>query len=138
VHVEATGNLPFEAAGSQTPMAGDTICRIWMYETAADVTGVLIARASGMSFRDALRERICGPLEMKDTGFSVSGQSIGRLATAYERDNAATGERSSKTPHAPGPLGRQLRMTRLLRHRLVQHLRLPVGVQPVRIEVDRA
>jgi len=29
---------------------------------------------------------------MKDTGFSVSGGSLDRLATAYERDNAATGE----------------------------------------------
>ncbi len=64
----------------------------WMYHTAADVTGVLIARATGKSFGDALRERICDPLGMKDTAFSVDGESIGRLATAYERDNAATGE----------------------------------------------
>src|SRR3954447_12445005 len=28
VHIEATGNLAFEGAGSQTPMAGDTICRM--------------------------------------------------------------------------------------------------------------
>ncbi len=34
----------------------------WMYDTAADVTGVLIARTTGMSFGDALRERLCGPL----------------------------------------------------------------------------
>src|SRR5438874_12042189 len=45
-----------------------------------------------MSFGDSLRELICDPLGMKDTAFSVSGQSIDRLATAYERDNAATGE----------------------------------------------
>ena len=64
----------------------------WMYDTAADVTGVLIARATGMSFGDALRERICDPLGMKDTGFSVGGESIGRLATAYERDNSVNGE----------------------------------------------
>jgi CubicO group peptidase (beta-lactamase class C family) len=64
----------------------------WMYDTAADVTGVLIARATGMSFGDALRERICGPLGMTDTAFCVPGGSIDRLATAYERDNAATGE----------------------------------------------
>ena len=63
-----------------------------MYDTAANVTVVLIARATGMSFGDALRERICDPLGMKDTAFSVGGESIGRLATAYERDNAATGE----------------------------------------------
>jgi CubicO group peptidase (beta-lactamase class C family) len=62
-----------------------------MYETAADATGVLIARATGMSFGDALRERICEPLGMKDTAFSVGGESISRLATAYQRDDA-TGE----------------------------------------------
>jgi len=53
---------------------------------------VLVARATGRSFGDALRERICVPLGMKDTGFSVSAENLGRLATAYERDNAATGE----------------------------------------------
>jgi CubicO group peptidase (beta-lactamase class C family) len=63
----------------------------WMYHTAADVTGVLIARATGISFGDALRERICGPLGMKDTAFSVAGENISRLATAYQRDEG-TGE----------------------------------------------
>lgn len=63
----------------------------WMYHTAASVTGVLIARATGMSFGDALRERICDPLGMKDTAFSVAGENISRLATAYQRDDA-TGE----------------------------------------------
>jgi CubicO group peptidase (beta-lactamase class C family) len=63
----------------------------WMYHTAANVTGVLIARATGMSFGDALRERICEPLGMKDTGFSVAGENISRLATAYQFDDA-TGE----------------------------------------------
>src|SRR5262249_10154434 len=28
VHIEATGNLAFEGAGSKKPMAGDTICRL--------------------------------------------------------------------------------------------------------------
>jgi CubicO group peptidase (beta-lactamase class C family) len=63
----------------------------WMYHTAASVTGVLIARATGMSFGEALRERICEPLGMKDTGFSVAVENIGRLATAYQLDDA-TGE----------------------------------------------
>ncbi|CAA9265736.1 MAG: Beta-lactamase class C-like and penicillin binding proteins (PBPs) superfamily [uncultured Corynebacteriales bacterium] len=63
----------------------------WMYDTAADVTGVLIARATGTSFGDALRERVCAPLGMTDTGFSVGGDDIGRLATAYERDDDAGG-----------------------------------------------
>lgn len=60
----------------------------WMYDIAADVTGVLIARATGMSFGDALRERICAPLGMKDTAFHVAGESLSRLATAYARDDA--------------------------------------------------
>lgn len=64
----------------------------WMYNTAANVTGVLIARATGRSFGDALRERICDPLGMKDTAFSVGAGSIHRLATAYAADNATTGE----------------------------------------------
>ena len=72
----------------------------WMYHTAADVTGVLIVRATGMSFGDALYERICGPLGMKDTAFTVGGEGIGRLATAYERDDA-----SGKTIVEDGPDG---------------------------------
>ena len=63
----------------------------WMYHTAANVTGVLIARATGRSFGDAVRERICGPLGMNDTGFSVIAENIGRLSTAYQLDDA-TGE----------------------------------------------
>jgi CubicO group peptidase (beta-lactamase class C family) len=64
----------------------------WMYETAANVMVVLIARATGMSFGDVLRERICEPLGMKDTGFSVGAEKTGRFATAYRRDNDANGE----------------------------------------------
>jgi CubicO group peptidase (beta-lactamase class C family) len=63
----------------------------WMYDTAANVTGVLIARATGKSFGDALRERICEPLGMKDTAFSVAGEGLGRLATAYAHDDATGG-----------------------------------------------
>jgi len=59
----------------------------WMYNTAADVTGVLVSRATGSSFGDALRERICDPLGMKDTGFSVGAESISRLATAYQLES---------------------------------------------------
>jgi len=62
----------------------------WMYNTAADVTGVLVARATGTSFGAALRERILDPLGMKDTAFSVGAESISRLATAYQAD-ATTG-----------------------------------------------
>jgi CubicO group peptidase (beta-lactamase class C family) len=62
----------------------------WMYETGADVTGVLIARATNMTFGEALRQRICDPLGMKDTAFSVPAENLNRVATAYQRD--ATGD----------------------------------------------
>jgi CubicO group peptidase (beta-lactamase class C family) len=55
----------------------------WMYGTGADVLGALIARASGQSFEEFLRDRIFRPLGMKDTGFSVPANSIDRLAECY-------------------------------------------------------
>lgn len=64
----------------------------WLYDIAGHVTGVLVARATGRSFGDALRERICGPLGMTDTAFVVDGANLGRVATAYERDDDAAGE----------------------------------------------
>ena len=54
-----------------------------VYNTASDILGVLIARASGHAFDVFLRERIFEPLGMKDTGFSVPAADLGRLATAY-------------------------------------------------------
>ncbi|HEV2255931.1 MAG TPA: serine hydrolase domain-containing protein, partial [Streptosporangiaceae bacterium] len=55
----------------------------WMYNTGADVLGVLIARAAGQPFDEFLRERIFEPLKMADTGFSVPAASLARLATGY-------------------------------------------------------
>jgi CubicO group peptidase (beta-lactamase class C family) len=63
----------------------------WIYETGADVTVQLVRRATGMSFEEVLRERICEPLGMTDTGFSVPAENLGRLGAAYERDTG-TGE----------------------------------------------
>jgi len=56
---------------------------MWMYNTGADVLGVLIARASGQPLEAFLRERIFEPLDMKDTSFSVPGHKLNRLATSY-------------------------------------------------------
>lgn len=58
----------------------------WMYETAANVTVVLVGRATGTSFGEALQERVCRPLGMTDTGFSVGADDLGRFATAYAKD----------------------------------------------------
>lgn len=47
---------------------------------------VLIARAAGQPLETFLRDRIFGPLGMKDTGFSVPTSKLGRLVTGYRRD----------------------------------------------------
>jgi CubicO group peptidase (beta-lactamase class C family) len=58
----------------------------WMYHTGSDILGVLIARASGTSLGDFLRERIFAPLGMEDTAFSVPESKLDRLATCYQGD----------------------------------------------------
>ena len=55
----------------------------WMYDTGADILGVLIARVAGKSFGEVLRERIFEPLGMKDTGFWVPEAKLDRLPTCY-------------------------------------------------------
>jgi len=63
---------------------------VWMYHTASDVLGVLIARASGQSFADFLADRLFKPLGMKDTAFHVSAEKRSRFTAGYLTD-AATG-----------------------------------------------
>ena len=63
----------------------------WRYHTGSDVLGVLIARASGQPLETFLHERIFEPLGMKDTGFHVPPEKLGRLPACYSRDRA-TGE----------------------------------------------
>jgi CubicO group peptidase (beta-lactamase class C family) len=58
----------------------------WMYNTSYPVLGVLIARASGRSLEEFLRERIFEPLGMRDTSFTVPGEKIDRLAGSYQLD----------------------------------------------------
>ena len=58
----------------------------WLYNTGADVLGVIIERAVGQPFETFLAERIFRPLGMKDTGFDVPWDRIGRLPTAYVID----------------------------------------------------
>ena len=55
----------------------------WMYNTGSDVLGVFIARATGKTLDEFLRERIFEPLGMKDTGFYVPAGDIKRLLPSY-------------------------------------------------------
>jgi CubicO group peptidase (beta-lactamase class C family) len=63
----------------------------WLYNTSADVLGVLIARAAGQPLGAFLRERLFGPLGMRDTGFSVPAGDISRLAVS-RASHPGTGE----------------------------------------------
>lgn len=61
----------------------------WRYHTGADVTGVLIARATGKTLGAFMEERIFGPLGMKDTAFHLPGAKLERFATSYRADPAS-------------------------------------------------
>ncbi len=58
----------------------------WMYHTAADVLGVLIARADGRPLPEVLAERVLDPLGMRDTGYHVANEKLGRIAESYATD----------------------------------------------------
>ncbi|MEO3811124.1 serine hydrolase domain-containing protein [Sphaerisporangium sp. B11E5] len=63
----------------------------WQYQISHDVLSVLVARVTGQSFEEFLRERIFDPLGMKDTAFHVPNDKIDRLPTLYAPD-PQTGE----------------------------------------------
>jgi CubicO group peptidase (beta-lactamase class C family) len=69
--IAALGSLPLLAQPGER----------WMYNTGAQVLGVLAARAAGQPFSDVLSTRIFGPLGMRDTGFWAADTH--RLATSY-------------------------------------------------------
>ena len=54
----------------------------WMYNTGAQVLGVLVARAAGQPFSEVLATRLFGPLGMRDTAFWTADTR--RLATSYQ------------------------------------------------------
>lgn len=56
----------------------------WTYNTSCDVLGVLVARVAGKSFAAFLRERLFGPLGMKDTAFCVPAPKMDRLPGCYQ------------------------------------------------------
>jgi CubicO group peptidase (beta-lactamase class C family) len=70
--IAALGSLPLLAQPGER----------WMYNTGAQVLGVLVARATGQPLGEVLESRVFGPLGMRDTGFWAADTR--RLATAYQ------------------------------------------------------
>jgi CubicO group peptidase (beta-lactamase class C family) len=58
----------------------------WLYNTGAQVLGVVIGRATGRDLGTVMRERIFEPLGMADTGFFVPAEKLDRLTTFYAPD----------------------------------------------------
>ena len=85
----------------------------WSYSLATDVCGHLIEVISGQPLETFLRERLFEPLDMPDTGFSVTNEKLDRFAACYERapdkslrlqDDPAT-SRYRTPPRAPSGAG---------------------------------
>jgi CubicO group peptidase (beta-lactamase class C family) len=64
----------------------------WEYSRATDVLGAVLEVASGQPLGALLRERLFGPLGMKDTAFAVPADQWHRIAQPLEHD-PDTGER---------------------------------------------
>jgi len=82
----------------------------WMYNTAADVLGVLIARVAKQPFETFLHERVLEPLGMRDTAFWCATRSRFTTAYAVKDDNLVVfdpidGEWSREPPFPSGAAG---------------------------------
>ncbi|MEW5626181.1 serine hydrolase domain-containing protein [Streptomyces hydrogenans] len=86
----------------------------WQYDLSNEVAGVLVSRVAGVPLETFLRERVLGPLGMRDTGFHVPPEKIDRLPTLYGPDprtgeflvwDEAAGGRCSRLPAFQGAGG---------------------------------
>ena len=79
--VTSLGKLPLQyAPGSQ-----------WHYSVSVDVQGYLVEVLSGLKFSEFLKQRIFGPLDMKDTAFKVNEGNKDRLTQLYKPEGVTAG-----------------------------------------------
>ena len=88
--MERLGTLPFVTQPGEQ----------WVYGYNTDVLGCLVEKASGMPLDAYIRERITGPLGMKDTQFFLPQDQRDRLAAVY-----ASGADGKYVRAADGPRG---------------------------------
>lgn len=72
----------------------------WQYNAGALVLSVVAARAAGQSLEDLFRTRVFEPLGMKDTGFWMPAERVGRLPGFY-MTNFETGRLELQTLSPP-------------------------------------
>lgn len=61
----------------------------WRYGVSADILAAAVEAASGMNYRDFLKQNLLDPLEMVDTDFYVPEAKRGRFAQAYDFNSGA-------------------------------------------------
>lgn len=84
--MESTNLAEMAEKLSQVPLAFDPETD-WHYGVGIDMLGRVIEVASGKSLDVFLAQTIFGPLDMKDTAFSVPPEKLGRFAANYSRTN---------------------------------------------------
>ena len=62
----------------------------WLYNTAYDLLGVLVARVAGRPLAEVMAERLFAPLGMRDTGFAVPAGARDRTTTSYRPTDDGT------------------------------------------------
>ncbi len=72
----------------------------WQYNVASLVLGVLVARAADQPLGVFLQDRLFEPLGMRDTGFVMPADHVGRLPTEYATD-FVTGKMAEVTTTGP-------------------------------------
>jgi CubicO group peptidase (beta-lactamase class C family) len=60
----------------------------WEYSLGVDVLGRVVEKVSGKRLGEFLDERLFKPLKMNDTGFSIPGEKMARLAQPFATDPA--------------------------------------------------
>lgn len=87
-YVESTGMpamMSGEVAALRQPLAFDPGDR-WEYGINIDWVGRIIEAVAGRPIDEVLREHICAPLGMHDTGFALSAEQRGRQAPVHQRE----------------------------------------------------
>lgn len=75
--------MEFAKRAAKCPLIFD-VGEKWMYGSSADIMGAVIEAASGMTFRDFVKENILIPLKMDDTDYFVPREKRARLSEIYE------------------------------------------------------
>src|SRR6267154_209789 len=91
-YVHTTGMLPGSSgklAALRQPLAFDPGDK-WEYGINIDWVGRIVETVSGQPLGDYLRDKICAPLGMDDTGFAPTAEQRTRLAPVHQRQADGT------------------------------------------------